>query len=149
MQAKVKFHNLIFISILLLFSFNTYSQNLNLASEENEITENIPQNYLNIVGIYKLYKDGSPVFTSKMYIYYLLNKNGVALMAMGKSSNIAFYDVSGGIKSGRIIAGKFEMTLNTLALTMGKGETTNWVYNSSIKELKKGNMKLVFVENLE
>lgn len=106
------------------------------------------QDYSKVKGIYQTYLDGDPVVVENLNLYYVLNKNGIALMAFGSSPSRAFYDVAGGLKSGRIKSGNFTMTANDITIKLEGGSVTEWIYVSQTRTLKRDNMKLIYVEGL-
>jgi hypothetical protein len=106
------------------------------------------------VGIYQVTKDSKPLQVDGQSIYYLLNAKGVILIGMGKSTKIAFYDISGGLKSGRINSGTYvyDSTLETFNFKIGKENTkSSWKYINTEGSIRKNSdnlTKLVFVESI-
>ena len=87
------------------------------------------QDYSKVAGIYQVYQNNQPLLIEGMNMYYVLNKNGIILLAMGRSTGTALSDVSGGISSGRISTGKFTMSSNSIIMTMKNAATsTYWTY---------------------
>ena len=107
------------------------------------------QDYSKVAGIYQVYQNNQPLLIEGMNMYYVLNKNGIILLAMGRSTGTALSDVSGGISSGRISTGKFTMSSNSIIMTMKNAATsTYWTYYSVDKTIVKDTLKLKFIESL-
>jgi len=128
-----------FFVLFFLYFLSTYKSN-NLYA----------QDYSKVAGLYQAYSSGIPVDIQGMNMYYVFNKNGIIVVAFGSSSGRAFADVSGGIKSGRILTGKYSLSGNLLSVKMDKGETKIWRYKPSENSIESssGTISLKFIENL-
>ena len=112
-------------------------------------TSSFAQSYNQVAGVYQAYQYGEPLIIEDMNMYYILNKNGIVLMAFGSSSGRAFSDVSNGISSGRIMTGDFTFSGDEITMKMNKGTgSTYWTYSSYNKTLTNGNMSLKYIDSL-
>lgn len=107
------------------------------------------QTYTREAGIYQAYQYSEPVKIEGMNIYYLLNKNGVVLLAFGSSHSTAFSDPTNGIKSGRIATGSFFMSGDELTMSMKKGTgNTYWTFNSNDNSIRGTSITLKYIGSL-
>jgi hypothetical protein len=139
----------LFLNIGIAKSQDFYQQVDNMRKQKHGITTAFR------TGIYQMTKDSNPLKVDGQNIYYLLNDKGVILIGMGKSTKNAFYDISGGIKSGRINSGTYvyDSTFETFNFKIGKANTkSSWKYDNtegSIKKNSDNSTKLVFVESIQ
>jgi hypothetical protein len=132
-----------------------------IEQEEDDIVVLIRRGYENsekqsigsneISGVYQVYIGSEKVNIDGNNMYYILNSKGIILIALGGSSGSAFYDVSGGIRDGRIMTGNYIKNGKTLTF-MGEAfeGKSIWNFSPSNKTITKSDkkVKLVFVENL-
>jgi len=85
-----------------------------------------------------------------MKVYYVFNKNGVALMAVGSTLDRALYDISGGIREGRIKVGSYTLSGYKLRLEWKSGNSVTHEYSSATDEIYiSDEVKLVKVKSLD
>jgi hypothetical protein len=104
----------------------------------------------NISGIYQAYIGSEEINIDGKNMYYVVNSKGIILIALGSSTGSAFYDISGGIKSGRITTGTYNRKGNSLTFMIGESKTrSSWNFSPSQNAIIKSdkNTKLIYVES--
>ncbi len=67
-----------------------------------------------------------PITLNGLYLYIILNKKNVILMAMGRSFSEAFSDAANGMRSGRIKSGSYTYDQNYISVTWRDGSKVRW-----------------------